>query len=275
LTGYTNTTTKDPTSALTSKHLTRLSQMSCQNKGGLTGSLKAVTIVPISAQAEILFFMKHPLALSFLLLLPLLLPASVSAAVDCETQYGGGEVCVKTGQLQIDKKVFDPQSQKFIDNLGITSWKFTSGDEITFKLMVKNVGDATYNTVDVTDILPDFLELVSGNVNFRITDLTSEETEEREIKVKVVSAEKFPADKSVLCVVNAAKAVSGDERNRDTAQVCLEKKVLGIKKSPEVGPKNSTWVILGSTMLGLLGLIFINKSDYSKQTLFKKGGENQ
>lgn len=217
--------------------------------------------------------MKHLQALTLLLLLLLLLPASASAAVRCETQYGGGEVCVKTGQLQIDKKVFDPQSQKFIDNLGITSWKFTSGDQITFKLMIKNVGDATYNTVDVIDTLPNFLELVSGDLNFRITDLTSGETEEREIKVRVVSAEKFPADKSVLCVVNAAEAVSGDERNRDTAQVCLEKKVLGIKKSPEVGPKNSTWVILGSTILGLLGLFFINRSNYLQQILSKKGGE--
>lgn len=218
--------------------------------------------------------MKHGIAIIFLLVAPLLTPKLISAAVRCETQYGGGEVCVKTGQLQIDKEVLDPQNQKFVDNLGITSWKFTSGDEITFKLRIKNVGDATFDKVEVTDTLPDFLERTSGDLNFEIKDLTPGETEEREFKTRVVSADKFPADKSVVCVVNAAEARSGDERDRDTAQVCLEKKVLGIAKLPKVGPENSTWVILGSIILGLLGLAFINKSNYLKQISSRKGGEN-
>lgn len=198
------------------------------------------------------------LALSFFLAKPLF------AAVRCETQYGGGEVCVKTGQLQINKKVFDSDSNQFVDNLGINTRKFTSGDEITFRLEIKNVGDATFDKVSVNDTLPSFLEITSGSLSFDITDLTPGETETREIKAKVVGDDKLPSDKNIVCVVNTAEVSSGDERDKDTAQVCLEKKVLGITTFPKVGPENSFLIIFGSLVFGVLGLSLLK---FSKKSL--------
>ena len=193
------------------------------------------------------------LCLIFLLLILTATTAKPSyAAVRCEAQYGGGEVCVKTGQLQIDKEVFDPEAKKFVDNLGISSHKFVPGEELLFKLKVKNVGDATFDKVQVSDTLPGHLELVSGNTSFEITGLTSGKTEEREIKSRVVKADKFPDGKSIICEVNVAEVVSGGERDKDTSQVCLQAKVLGVsvpKVLPKAGSEN--WIIAFGSILAL------------------------
>lgn len=176
------------------------------------------------------------------------------SAVRCETQYGGGQVCVRTGQLQIDKEVFNPQENKFVDNLGLTSHKFNPGEEVVFRLMIKNVGDANFEKVNVSDSLPSLLERTSGDLSFDINNLGPGSSVEREIKAKVVSSSQFPTDKTVVCVVNTAEARSGDERDKDTAQVCLERKVLGAVAQPSTGPQNWLLILTLSILAGATGL---------------------
>lgn len=186
------------------------------------------------------------------LLLMAVFSRASQAAVRCETQYGGGEACVKTGELQIDKKVFNPDTREFVDNLGLSVniHRFAPGEEIVFKFVLKNVGDNTFDRVLVSDTLPDFVELVSGSTSFEIRDLTPGESEEREIRVRVVGADRFP-DGRTVCVVNAAEAVAGDERDRDTSQVCLQEKVLGaVTVLPRAGFEN--WMIFPFSALSVL-----------------------
>lgn len=201
----------------------------------------------------------------FLSVLSLSLPAQAGlspayAAVRCETQYGGREVCVRTGQLQIDKEVFNPQENKFVDNLGISDHKFAPGDEITFRLKVKNVGDATFDNVSVTDSLPSLLRLTSGSTSFTISNLTPGQTEERELKAKVTASGNFPVDKTLVCVVNTAEVSSGNEKDRDTAQVCLERKAVGPapatgpEKLPPTGPEDWVPLLVLGTLTGISGL---------------------
>lgn len=191
----------------------------------------------------------------------LLLASGVSAAVRCETQYGGKEVCVKTGQLQINKEVFDPQNKKFVDNLGLNDHRFAPGEEITFKLQIKNTGDNTLSKVTVSDILPSLVELSSGELSFELKDLTVGKTEEREFKAKVVAADKFPNDKNLVCVVNLAEAKSDSEKDRDTAQVCLEKKAgVPAKALPPTGPENSLMMLSAALIFLISGLYFVSKS---------------
>lgn len=209
--------------------------------------------------------MKSFLKIAIVLSLPLfsfLLVKSAFAVVRCETQYGVGEVCVRTGQLQIDKEVWDVADGLFVDNMGLTDYKYAPGEEFTFKLKIKNVGDETFDKVYVKDTLPDYLELVSGQLSFEISDLSVGETEEREFKVRVVSADKFPNDKTIICVINAAEVWSGDEKDKDTAQVCLEKKVLGVKVLPPTGPENWLGLLLFSIAAGAIGISLIK---FSKQ----------
>ncbi len=180
------------------------------------------------------------------------------AAVRCETQYGGGQICVTTGDLQINKEVFDPKNSKFVDNLGINDHRFAPGDEVTFKLRIKNVGDATFGKVNIADTLPSMLEVTSGSLNFDLDNLTPGKTEEREFKARVVALDKFPSDKNLVCVVNSAEAKSGDQSDRDTAQLCLEKKVSGAPKTlPSTGPEGAVIALITSVIAAGSGLYLL------------------
>lgn len=182
------------------------------------------------------------------------------AAVRCETYYGE-EVCVRTGELQIDKEVWDVEDGLWVDNMGLDDYKFAPGEEITFKLRIKNVGDEKFDKVYVKDILPEYLELVSGELSFEIDDLEVDETEEREIKARVVSADKFPND-TTICDKNTAEAWTDDERDKDTSQICMEEKVLGVEVMPPTGPGNWILVLPFSLLTGLVG-IYLTK--FSRQ----------
>ncbi|MBU1126851.1 hypothetical protein KKF11_00695 [Patescibacteria group bacterium] len=190
----------------------------------------------------------------------MLLAKQSLAAVRCESQYGGGEVCVRTGELQIDKKVWNPEYEKWFDNLGVGDYRFAPGEIVRFKLIIKNVGDETFGIVDVRDYLPAYLKHHSGDIEFKIEHLTAGETEEREFETKVVSSADLPNDKSLICVVNSAEAWSGDEKDKDTAQACLEKKVLGVTTLPATGVKVGTLLFLTSLITGFAGFKFLNKA---------------
>lgn len=199
------------------------------------------------------FFLVLPFFLFFLFLL--VKPAQ--AAVRCETQYGG-EVCVKTGELQIDKEVWHPGKQEFWDNLYLTTYIFGSGEEITFRLKIKNVGDEKFDEVKVEDRLPSYVELVSGELSFTIKDLEPDETEEREIKVRVVSLDQLP--ESRICDVNTVEVWADDEHDKDTAQVCIEEKVLGVAELPPTGPKYGLIILLVSLINAIIGFYLIRKT---------------
>jgi uncharacterized repeat protein (TIGR01451 family) len=179
------------------------------------------------------------------------------ALATCDEQYGG--VC-KELELQINKEVWDRANSIYKDNLGINDYKFGPDEEITFKLKIKNTGDETFDEVHVKDYLPDYLLQLSGDFDFTLYDLDPDEEVEREIKVKVVSADNFPADNSLICVVNTAETWNDNESDKDTSQVCLEKKVLGVTELPPTGPEN-WFIFLGlSITSALIGLFFLNKA---------------
>jgi len=201
----------------------------------------------------LIFILSIPLVLTIITVQP------IFASVRCETQYGGGQVCVKTGELQINKKVWDPQNETFVDNLGITSYKFTGGEEVIFQIEIKNVGDETFDKVDVQDTLPNYLELSSGELSFTIENLEPEKSETREIKAKVVS-DKLPSNKTLVCDVNTAEGWTDDEKDKDTAQICIEKRVLGVTQLPPTGLKGWSIISLLSLLSGLLTIYFLKNS---------------
>jgi len=180
---------------------------------------------------------------------------SVFAAVRCETQYGGNEVCVTTGELQIDKEILDPRyAGAYKDNLYLTDYLFKTGDYVTFKLTVKNVGDDTLNNVRITDNLPSFLFFTGETPHgFTIDHLNPDESESFEVKARVVAESQLEADR--ICGVNTAEVwADGDQHDKDTSQVCATKKVLGVSVLPETGD-NTPLIIFGASLaIAMLGL---------------------
>ncbi len=186
---------------------------------------------------------------------------SALAAIRCETTYEG-EVCVRTGKLQIDKEVWDRVDNQFQDNLYLVSedYQYGPGEIVTFNLKITNVGDKTYDKVYVKDTLPKYLELVSGKLEFEIEDLSPGETEKRTIEARVVSSEKFP-DNLEICEPNTAEVWHGDESDRNTAQVCMKEKVLGVAELPPTGPSNWLPLLVSTATLGSLGFYLLKFSN--------------
>lgn len=166
----------------------------------------------------------------------------------CETQYGGTQICVSTGQLQINKEVLDPISNKYVDNLGINNYKFAPGEVATFRISVRNVGDNNLSKVSVSDSpQSEFLSLASGNLNFDLTDLKPGEVRSTEVKLRVADASKMPQN-NVICVINSAEAVSDSNRDKDSAQLCLERKTVVpvvTKALPPTGAQDWLFAIFG------------------------------
>ena len=93
----------------------------------------------------------------------------------------------------------------------------------------------------------------------RATGFTlSDKTVKKEIVAKVVTADKLPANK--YCVVNYAEVKNENESDRNTAQVCLEKEVLGVTTIPVTGPEDFLLVSFLSLIPAISGLFLIRKS---------------
>lgn len=195
-----------------------------------------------------------------------LLVTPVVATIRCETQYGGGQTCTKIGELLVEKKVLNPDSSLFVDNLGLSDYKFAAGDEIKFRIIVKNTGDAKFDRVTVTDTLPDYLYFTNGPsswtdrvMTFTVNGLEVNESKEYEIKARVVEEKNLP-DKNLICKVNSVKGMVNDQTDSDTAQVCIEKKVLA-KVLPVTGPSVLPLIIF----TGLIAAGFVlNKKSFLK-----------
>jgi uncharacterized repeat protein (TIGR01451 family) len=184
------------------------------------------------------------------------LPPTALAAVRCEQQYGG-EVCVEVGELQVNKLVFDPANQRFVDNLDVTDHKFAPGEEVIFRIKVKNVGDAAFEKVTVQDTLPFFLRLSSSSLSFEIFDLTPGETEEREVRARVVGEESFPQNQTVICDVNIAEAQAKEMFAKDTAKVCAAKKVAVVTVLPPTGFTGFPVLLVLSVLLAAAGITLV------------------
>lgn len=193
-------------------------------------------------------------ALSFLLLAG---TANASGSVRCETQYGGGQVCVTTGNVQIDKKVCDiatlncDPEENYRDNMFRTDHLFTVGDKVIYRLEVTNVGNETLSTVNVTDTLPEYISYISGGLSYTINNLQPGATDIHRIDATVPDS--IPA--GIFCderTTNTATVSSGNEpSDTDKAQICVAKQGQAVTTVPEAGPE--LWQLYLASSLLLAG----------------------
>lgn len=175
----------------------------------------------------------------------------------------------KVDRIQIDKKVCDPRRgdcskpEHFVDNLGVNTHKFASGNTITFKIKVKNTGDQDISRVYVKDILPSLLTHAEGNLEYELQDLKVNEEREAIIKAQVVGKDKLPTN--LTCPDNVAEARMHDKSKgqpdaRDTAQVCIEGEVAApAKELPVTGPEDTVALLGFSGVMGLAGIYLLKK----------------
>lgn len=212
-----------------------------------------------------------------------IMPSKVLA--ECTQTYGGSQSCITSNEFSIVKTVQTPGKSgdtSYINNLSINDPKYSPAQVVSFKLTVKNTGNAVIPTLTVTDTFPQFLSFVSGPGSFdtntkkltlTVTNLQPGQTQTYDITGKVAEANLMPSDQGVICLINQASATDKNgATNTSSSQFCVQKSVLGstepqvfttkggITSTPATGPEMLPLISLIPG--GLAGLILRKKTKY-------------
>jgi len=151
----------------------------------------------------------------------------------------------------------DTNNINFVDNLSSSDPRFSAGQDVFFKLIVKNTSSATLTSVTVTDIVPSFIEPIEGPGSFDTTsrvitinagDFGVNEEKDYILKMRVDNQNQLPTDKGLFCLINTAQASGNGVSDQDTAQLCIEKQVTSVSNVPTAGPE------MGVLLLSLEGI---------------------
>lgn len=196
----------------------------------------------------------------------------------CTPLYGGGVTCPKRGEILIDKQVKRPDRDIFVDNLTEFDTKYSPQQQIIFRILVKNTGNDTIDEIQVKDIMPDFVEFVSGPGNFNrnetkngtltfyLNNLAPSETREYWVYGKVFESGSLP--ENLICKLqNRAQARASDNRfSEDIAYFCVEKAAVGNggealpKEMPKTGREGLIFALLVLINIFGIGLFLRKKS---------------
>lgn len=225
---------------------------SSQLPGGNTNSItcvanQAVAIVfdPASAKdtssfciEKIVQFVPTPTPIIISHITAPVIPSEAFADTSCQPIYGGGQTCVTSGNILINKTVMNPATSKIVENLGINDSKYHPGFITTFQISITNSGNSTIAKIDVKDIFPQYVTFSSGpgtfdekskTLSFSIQDIKAQETKTITIMGRIVNANQISISQgSVVCVVNQAIATNLNDNttSQDNSQFCIEKKAV-------------------------------------------------
>lgn len=179
---------------------------------------------------------------------------------ECTPVYGGGVECPKAGEFLVDKKVQNPATDVFVDNLTATDPKYRPEQIITFRVTVNNSGDEKIDQIRLKDVFPTVddkrvIDFMSGpgsyDENTNTLDFAADGVEpgtsrDFEIKGRIVHVALLP-DKNVICPEpgNVVEARSGDQSDSDESRFCIEKE-MEVTQVPQAGPE--AWLLTASTL---------------------------
>lgn len=156
------------------------------------------------------------------------------AGISCQPIYGGGQSCISTNNISIDKTVLNPQSNQMVDNLSINDPKYQPDFITTFKIKVTNTGSNSFSNVEIKDIFPQYVSFSAGSgtfdqntrtLVFSVKDLKANESRTFTVMGRVVEESSIPLAGGNICVVNQAMATTNtNEVAQDNSQFCIEKK---------------------------------------------------
>lgn len=190
----------------------------------------------------------------------------------CVPVYGGGTSCPPEGE-QVNKTVKNPGTGEFVDALGPehpVNTRFIPGQDVVFRIQIKNNSNQTISHIDVVDTLPLYTSFVSGpgsynatnkTINYSIDNLSSQATNEQFVTVRTNAMSELPNDKSLLCgregVKNIVNIVADGRAPRfDETPFCIAKPSTPIttKKIPAAGAES---IILPGLISFLAGGLYL------------------
>lgn len=222
--------------------------------------------------------------------LSLFLVGAVFADTVCQPIYGGGQTCITTGNILVNKTVINPATGQFVDNLGINDPKFSPGQQITFNIAVTNTGASSILQASVKDTLPPTVIFTSSSPNgtfdqnsrtvtWILDNLKPNETRNLTIQGTIVDASQLVKD--VTCdpdkTTNAVVATTNTgQTSTDLARFCIQKGAVtkgGLPVFPP--PKVVTTPPTGPELIPLIGLLPAGIGGWflRRKSILKQGGE--
>ena len=209
------------------------------------------------------------------LLISVLLPTTIYLILTTNVladygQYGQYGQPVPAQTILIDKMYGKPTAPtkggvinvEYVDNLTPSDPRFKPGAEVMFRLKVKNTSTIAITDVTVKDFVPTYMEPIEGPGTFDSTNriitfptgsFNPNEEKTYYVKMQLYTQEKMPADKGLFCLTNKSQVYNNYTSDDDSAQFCVEKQVMGVKKAPESGPEAGILILGANTLLAGIG----------------------
>lgn len=210
--------------------------------------------------------MKKILAILFALFVLIFSVPSVYAS------YGQYDGETYDYSILIDKTVAIPNSENtnsgsYVDNLSPSDSRFHAGNDVWFKIRVKNTSDRTLTAVVVKDFVPTYILPLEGPgtwdldnrvITWNAGDFSADEEKTYYVKMRVYDLSMLPSDKGLFCITNTVEARNNVAYDDDSSQICIEKTVSGVTKVPSAGPEMGMGLV-ALEMLGLGAGIYLKK----------------
>ncbi|MBU0999875.1 DUF11 domain-containing protein [Patescibacteria group bacterium] len=206
-------------------------------------------------------------------------------------------------RFYVDKKIFNPQTMQYVDNLNRDQYLFTPSQTVFFQLVVTNTGNDDLNNIDVTDQLPPQLSYVTGGsvntdtkggsantdgkIHFSIDKLSPGSQSQPLLVEAKVNVDQGAI--GIICPVNLAQAKTESLLDQDTSTFCIQQNIIKpippVKELPKTGAPLAAWSAVGLLPVGfrLRKFALNNSNDIDEQNhanyiwqvreFIKRGGE--
>lgn len=212
--------------------------------------------------------MKYLLIFIIVLFSWVIFPSSVNAQYNASCPSIYGSAC-PAGNLFVDKKIKNPISGELVETLNANEVNFLVGQDLNFRVEVKNTGNVELKDVNVQDKLPSFVSFVSGpgkynqadnTLSWSIASLKAGESQFFDIKVKV-KADKGLPEQGMTCLTNYAQASVDRLSAEDMAGFCIQTKILGeVSELPQTGVKETVSLITLSFLTLFTGIFLLKRN---------------
>lgn len=149
----------------------------------------------------------------------------------CRPIYGGGETCLPSQKVTVNKTVQNPITFGFVEELS-TKTPFSPNQTIMFKITAANKDAKTVENIKAKDVLPPYVVFVQGpgtfdqktnTFSFTIDRLGKDQSKDTFVTGRIVGPDKLPQDQNSVCIANQVRIESQSKTSQDNTQFCIQR----------------------------------------------------
>ena len=134
--------------------------------------------------------------------------------------------------ITVHTTVLNPQTNGYVDSLGLSDSMYNPGDSVTFHVTIANSGSNALPNATVENTLPDYVTFTAGAGNlspskkiltFTIKNLAPKTTQTFAISGKIADTSNLPTNQGVVCVADKSVITSQNDKPTSSASFCITK----------------------------------------------------